>query len=96
MSGILGIGITLRLIKDLSMSFASNTDVELNLYVTGWAVAAAILIAFITVLISAYIPAKRAVKLSAIDAIRQTKDIKIKAKKVKTSKLTYKLFDLKV
>ena len=93
LSGILGIGITLRLIKDLSMSFfASNTDVELNLYVTGWAVAAAILIAFITVLISAYIPAKRAVKLSAIDAIRQTKDIKIKAKKVKISKLTYKLF----
>jgi len=52
----------------------------------------AIVVGFATVLISAYIPAKRALRISPIDAIRQTQDIKIEAKKVKTSKLVYKLF----
>ena len=65
---------------------------ELHLYVSAGAVVAAVLIGFITVLISAYIPARRAVKLSAIDAVRQNNDVKIKAGKVKTSKLTHKLF----
>ncbi|HCW73031.1 MAG TPA: hypothetical protein DHM90_03675, partial [Clostridiaceae bacterium] len=46
----------------------------------------------VTVLISAYIPARKASKVSAIDSIRQTDDIKIKPGKVKTSRLTYKLF----
>lgn len=49
---------------------------------------------WITVLISAIVPSKRATKVSAIEAIRQSKDINTKIKKVRTSKLTYKLFGL--
>jgi putative ABC transport system permease protein len=45
-------------------------------------------------LISAFVPARRASRLTVINAIRQSEDIKIKAKKVKVSKLTYKLFGL--
>ena len=75
------------------MSFLQySTDAELDLYVSGGAVIAAVLIGLATVLISAFIPAKRGLMVSAIDAIRQTSDIKIKAGKVKTSKITYKLF----
>jgi putative ABC transport system permease protein len=93
LSGIAGIGVTLKLTRNLFMSFLQyNSNVELHLYVSAGAVVAAVLIGFITVLISAYIPARRAVKLSAIDAVRQNNDVKIKAGKVKTSKLTYKLF----
>ena len=47
---------------------------------------------FVTVLISAQIPARRVAKRPAIEAIRQSDDIAIKGKAVKTSKLTYKLF----
>lgn len=93
LAGIAGIGITLKLSEKLFSSFLNSySDVVLSLSVSWSAVAAAAVIGLVTVLISAYIPAKRALKVSAIDAIRQTKDINIKAKKVKTSKLTYKLF----
>lgn len=45
-------------------------------------------------LISAWIPSKRATRVSAVEAIRQNTDIKATNKPVKTSKLTYKLFGL--
>lgn len=54
----------------------------------------AAVIALITVLISAWIPSKRATRVSAVEAIRQNLDINVKGKPVKTSKLTYKLFGL--
>src|SRR5699024_9550395 len=44
--------------------------------------------------ISTYIPARRASKITAIDAIRQSDDIKLSNKVVKTSKLTRKLFGI--
>jgi len=93
LSGIAGIGVTLTLTKNLFMTFLQyNTDAVLDLHVSGAAIVAAALIGLVTVLISAFIPARRAVKVSAIDAIRQVNDVRIKAGKVKTSKLTYKLF----
>lgn len=49
-------------------------------------------IAAVTLLISAWIPARRAAKTSPIDAIRQTKDIRIRQKKLKPSPLTGFLF----
>jgi len=49
-------------------------------------------IASLTVLTSAWLPARRAAELSPVDAIRQTGDIKIRAKRLKTSRLTQKLF----
>ena len=48
----------------------------------------------ITIFLSAIIPAIRASKITPIEAIRESKDIKIKAKKVKTSKLTKKIFGI--
>ncbi len=52
----------------------------------------AIVFSILTIAISTYIPAKRASKITPIDAIRQTTDIKIKSKHVKNSKLVYKIF----
>lgn len=48
----------------------------------------------ITIYLSCIIPARKASKISPIDAIRGNNDVKIKAKKLKTSKLTKKLFGM--
>src|SRR5699024_3264546 len=52
----------------------------------------AILVSLLTIFISCYIPARRASKISAIDAIRQSEDIKLTRKNLKTSKLIRKIF----
>ena len=91
--GIAGAGITLFLLRDVFISMFVS-EVSLKLAVSFPAIAVAAVVGFLTIMISAYIPAKRASKLSAIDAIRQTSDVKISAKQIKTSKLTLKLFGL--
>lgn len=53
-----------------------------------------IFVSFITIYLSCIIPAKKASRISPIEAIRGNADIKLKAKKVKTSKLTQKLFGI--
>lgn len=94
-AGCAGIGITLGSLSDMFNSIlvsGTNVDIKMKLHVEPLALIAASLLSLLTTLISAYIPAKRAIKIPAIDAIRQSNDIKIKPGKVKTSKLTYKLF----
>lgn len=94
-SGISGIGITLYLIRDLMNSFINNdAKVALTLAVSLPSVVIAVLVALATILISAYIPAMRSKRISAMDAIRQTQDIRLTARKLHTSKLTRKLFGL--
>ena len=57
-----------------------------------WIICVTAAVAVLTILISAWLPARRAAKTSPIDAIRQAKDIQIKPKKMKTSRLTQRLF----
>lgn len=93
-SGLSGIGITLHFTgHTIAGIFAGgNQAIFLTLHPSVGAIAIAVLLAFCTVLLSAFLPAKRAMKLSAIDAIRQTTDVSIRPGKVKTSRLTEKLF----
>ncbi len=91
-AGIVGIGVTLIFIGNKFMVLGMPFGMSLS--VSPISVAAAVVIAFITVLISAWIPSKRATRVSAVEAIRQSTDIQVKQKEVKTSKLTYKLFGL--
>lgn len=58
------------------------------------AIIASIVISAITIYLSCILSARRASKISPIEAIRGNDDIKIKAKKVKTSKITKKLFGI--
>ena len=74
------------------LSLGPAKEVSLNPHVSFPALGLAICVSLLTILISAYIPVRRAVKISAIDAIRQTTDIAIRPGKVKTSRLTEKLF----
>ena len=91
--GITGIGITFSLSKDLfSHLWSTETRSVLTLRVSPEALVLSALLGLATVLISAYIPARKASKVSAIDSIRLTDDIRIRPGKVRTSRLTYKLF----
>ena len=91
--GIGGIGITLLLIGDKFFSIV-RVDIPMRLCVSWQAVVIAAVIALVTVLISAWIPSKRATRVSAVEAIRQSMDIKVSGRPVRTSKLAYKLFGL--
>ena len=91
--GIGGIGITLILIGDKFSSIV-RADIPMRICVSWQAVVIAVAIALVTVLISAWIPSKRATRVSAVEAIRQSMDIKVSGRPVRTSKLAYKLFGL--
>lgn len=91
--GIGGIGITLLLIGDKFFSIV-RVNIPMRLCVSWQAVVIAAVIALVTVLISAWIPSKRATRASAVEAIRQSMDIKVSGRPVRTSKLAYKLFGL--
>ena len=92
--GIGGLGITFFFVGDMFAGMGIPADIPLKLHVTWISVVAACLIALATVFLSALIPAVRATRISAMEAIRQSKDIKISGKDVKTPKLTYKMFGL--
>ena len=92
--GIGGIGITLLLLGDKFSSIVGKAHVPLRLCVSWESVVIAAVIALITVLISAWIPSKRATRVSAVEAIRQSMDVRADNKPVRTSRLAYKLFGL--
>ena len=92
--GCTGIGITLRCLQDDFAKLVNygDTNVKIGLVLNPTALIVAAVVCLVTVLISAWIPAKRSAKVNAIEAIRQADDVKIKGKEVKTSKLTEKIF----
>ncbi len=92
--GIAGIGVTFHFTENLFASFLNGIGegAALRLSVSWGAVIAAAVVGAVTVFVSAYLPARRAVRVPAIEAIRQSRDIAIRARQVKTSKLTYWLF----
>lgn len=95
LAGIIGIGITFSFVGgSVSDILYGDWAVPLSLHVTPWAILAAALIGLVTVLISAYLPARRCTKLSPMDAIRLTADINIRPGKVRTFRLTYRIFGL--
>lgn len=89
--GIVGIGVTLTLIGD---SFAFLAATSMHLSVSPLSIVIAVLIALVTVFISAWIPSRRAMRVTAIEAIRMTSDVKLGKGKSKTYRVTYKLFGL--
>ena len=93
LAGVGGIGVTLIFVGNKFQALVGY-PIPLKLSVSTLSLVIAVVIALLTVLISAIVPSKRATKVSAIEAIRQSKDINTKIKKVRTSKLIYKIFGL--
>ncbi|ATW25165.1 ABC transporter permease [Candidatus Formimonas warabiya] len=93
LAGIAGIGVTLSVIRPLMESFTNLSSAQgLSLHVSLLSVAAASVLAALTIFVSVWIPARRASKIMPIDAIRQSKEIKLTRQAVKTSRLTRALF----
>ncbi|WP_078556328.1 ABC transporter permease [Bacillus alkalicellulosilyticus] len=93
LSGLVGIGVTFwfsnRIFKEVL-----NTSEQLVVIVTPMSILFAVILSFVTIFISTYLPARKASRITAIDAIRQTTDIKLTGKIVKTSKLVRSLFGI--
>ncbi|MDR1669310.1 MAG: ABC transporter permease [Oscillospiraceae bacterium] len=73
-------------------NFLEGGDLVLRFTLSPVAIAAAAVASFATVMLSAWLPARRAARIPAIDAIRRTGDVKLKRKSVKTSRLVQLLF----
>ncbi|ADU28786.1 ABC transporter permease [Evansella cellulosilytica] len=93
LAGIGGIGITFIFINSF-IEDALSIQAKLTVTVTPLSILTACIVSIITIFISAYIPAQRASKVTPIEAIRQTSDIKVTRKKVKTSNIVRKLFGI--
>ncbi len=93
LSGLVGIGITFSFINSF-LSGALNVTEKLKVIVTPASLLVACVVSIVTIFISTYLPAKRASKVSAIDAIRQTQDVKLSSKAVKTSKFVRSIFGI--
>lgn len=95
-SGCLGLAVTFRLLdSDFSAIISSvgeSDGIRMHLYLNPIALAFSALLSIFTVLLSARIPAKRAMKLAPIEAIRQSGDISVKSSNYKVSGLSSKLF----
>lgn len=69
-------------------------NVKLKFYFSWSSVIIAILLGILTIYLSAFRSARRAAKISPIESIRNSGNIKIKNKKVKGSKIIYKIFGM--
>lgn len=93
--GIFAIWVTLRgvmwILEDAGLAAEFY---NLQLHISGGAIVAAVVIAVVTIFISACIPAGKAAKIAPIDAIRESKDVKLCGKKLRTPRLLQKFLGI--
>lgn len=93
LAGLGGMAVTLAALQPLVDSFIMvSSGVKLILVPSVAAIITAVVFSAITIFVSVYIPAHRASRITPIDAIRQTDEVKLTRKAVKTSRLTRALF----
>lgn len=94
-AGIIGISITLKVLGDRIVDtgmIADSASLSMKVVVSPFVVIGVVIFSLLTIFISSFIPAKKASAITPIEAIRQSKDIKIKSKKVKSSPIIRKIF----
>ncbi len=94
LAGIGGIAITLKIVDQLLEPMFAEVGWHLSLCVSWTSILIAVMFIALTIYLSVMLPAKKASKISPIEAIRQTTDIKAKAKKLKTKKWIYHVFGI--
>ena len=93
LSGVLGMGVTFSIIgDDLSGMIYEVYPETFSMTVSVQGIAEAAVIALVTILISAYLPVRKALKHSAMETIRGSKEITIRKKEMKQSRLMQRLF----
>ena len=78
----------------LTGALMEETNVKLKFAFSWLAIGLAVVLGIVTIYLSALRSARKASKISPIDSIRNSADIKIKAKKLKKSKIINKLFGI--
>ncbi|MDO4153433.1 MAG: FtsX-like permease family protein [Clostridia bacterium] len=91
-AGLLGMAITFKVIQPLLQKSGLNMENTLTLVFPWWILPVIAVLSIVTIAISAYIPARRASRTTPIDALRQTSDVKVKARKLKSPKIIRKIF----
>lgn len=91
--GILANYILINIVNLLMQDFIS-ADSKLVVKISFFGIIVAILTGIITIYLSIFFIARRAKKISAIEAIRSSEDIKIKDKSLKTPKFISKIFGI--
>ncbi len=93
-AGIGGMAVTFRLIRPLILKsgLSVTDDIYIKTYVDWRIILLVVVLSTFTIFISSVIPAVRASKITPIDALRQTNVVKVKAKKLKASKIVRKIF----
>lgn len=93
-SGCGGIALTFHFLSGTIDTLLSSNSIstKMEFILSPAAIISSSVLSFITVIISAYIPAKKAIKINPIEAVRQSNDIKLNRRSVKVSPLTQKLF----
>ncbi|WP_371025416.1 FtsX-like permease family protein (plasmid) [Paraclostridium ghonii] len=93
---IVGIGSINLVILVVSKNFGNimYNNIPLTLKVSIPIIIGAVAVSFITILISAYIPAKKAANTPVMESIRQSNEVKVESKAVKTSKLAQRIYGL--
>jgi putative ABC transport system permease protein len=92
-AGLAGIAITFSFINPIFAGALGTTE-KLSVIVTLNSILVSCMVSVTTIFISTFTPARKASRVSAIDAIRQTQDIKLARKTVKTTKLIRRLFGI--
>lgn len=94
-AGICGIGVTLSVVSGpIEQFIGSEAGVKMKLFVSPASVLAAAVIGVATVVLSAYLPMRRALSVSAVDAVRQREDICLTKKAVRIPGWVYRHFGL--
>jgi putative ABC transport system permease protein len=93
LAGMVGIGATFWFINTYLEGVLGSSE-QLMVVATPLSILVSCIISIVTIFISTYLPARKASKVSAIDAIRQTQDVKLSGKAVKTSRLVRKIFGI--
>ena len=84
---MLGLGSIKFVLSAVSDNFSNilYNNVSLTLTISIPVIILAVMVSLITILISAYIPARKAANTPVMECIRQTNEVKIHSKDVKTS-----------
>lgn len=94
LAGAAGSAVTLHFIGAGLTSFIYGEKGTVEMSCSPAVLAGSAVLAFLTVLLSVWIPAARAGKVSPMEAVRSLQDIRIRPREVKSAKLTGRLFGL--
>lgn len=92
LTGACGINIVIAIVAKNFESIMYDTP--LKMVISALAIIVSVVTSLAAILVSAYIPARRAAAVPVMECIRQTNDVKVEAESIKTSRLASHIYGL--